>query len=64
MNIKYAMVRFPLYQSTAPQRDMEVQVLHIYKFDTVYERCPKFLYIGAHLTDGCGGAGGKWRLQY
>jgi hypothetical protein len=23
--------------------------------------CPTFLYIGAHLTDGCGGA--MWRLQ-
>jgi hypothetical protein len=26
-------------------------------------RCPTFLYIGAHLTDGCGGAGAVWRLQ-
>jgi hypothetical protein len=25
--------------------------------------CPTFLYIGAHLTDGCGGAGALWRLQ-
>jgi hypothetical protein len=25
--------------------------------------CPTFLYIGAHLTDGCGGAGAMWRLQ-
>jgi hypothetical protein len=25
--------------------------------------CPTFLYIGDHLTDGCGGAGAVWRLQ-
>jgi hypothetical protein len=25
--------------------------------------CPTFLYIGAHVTDGCGGAGAMWRLQ-
>jgi hypothetical protein len=25
--------------------------------------CPTFLYIGPHLTDGCGGAGALWRLQ-
>jgi hypothetical protein len=25
--------------------------------------CPTFLYIGAHLTDGCGDAGAVWRLQ-
>jgi hypothetical protein len=25
--------------------------------------CPTFLYIRAHLTDGCGGAGAVWRLQ-
>jgi hypothetical protein len=25
--------------------------------------CPTFSYIGAHLTDGCGGAGAVWRLQ-
>jgi hypothetical protein len=25
--------------------------------------CPTFLYIGAHLTDGCGGAAAVWRLQ-
>jgi hypothetical protein len=25
--------------------------------------CPTFLYIGTHLTDGCGGAGAVWRLQ-
>jgi hypothetical protein len=27
------------------------------------QRCPTFLYIGAHLTDGCGGAGAVWRLH-
>jgi hypothetical protein len=27
------------------------------------QRCPTFLYIGAHLTDGCGGAGAMWKLQ-
>jgi hypothetical protein len=25
--------------------------------------CPTFSYTGAHLTDGCGGAGAVWRLQ-
>jgi hypothetical protein len=25
--------------------------------------CPTYLYIGAHLTDGCGGAGAVWRFQ-
>jgi hypothetical protein len=25
--------------------------------------CPTSLYIGAHLTDGCGGARAGWRLQ-
>jgi hypothetical protein len=30
---------------------------------TLQQRCPTFLYIGAHLTDGCGGAGAVWRLQ-
>jgi hypothetical protein len=30
---------------------------------TVHQCCPAFLYIGAHLTDGCGGAGAVWRLQ-
>jgi hypothetical protein len=24
---------------------------------SIHQRCPTFLYIGAHLTDGCGGAG-------
>jgi hypothetical protein len=24
---------------------------------TIQQRCPTSLYIGAHLTDGCGGAG-------
>jgi hypothetical protein len=31
--------------------------------ETLSQRCPTFLYIGAHLTDGCGGAGAVWRLQ-
>jgi hypothetical protein len=30
---------------------------------TLEQCCPTFLYIGAHLTDGCGGAGALWRLQ-
>jgi hypothetical protein len=30
---------------------------------TLQQCCPTFLYIGAHLTDGCGGAGAVWRLQ-
>jgi hypothetical protein len=25
--------------------------------------CPTCLYIGGHLTDGCGGAGAVWRFQ-
>jgi hypothetical protein len=25
--------------------------------------CTTFSYIGAYLTDGCGGAGAVWRLQ-
>jgi hypothetical protein len=29
----------------------------------VQQCCPTFLYIGAHLTDGCGGAGAVWRLK-
>jgi hypothetical protein len=31
--------------------------------NNVDQRCSTFLYIGAHLTDGCGGAGAVWRLQ-
>jgi hypothetical protein len=31
--------------------------------DTLSQCCPTFLYIGVHLTDGCGGAGAVWRLQ-
>jgi hypothetical protein len=31
--------------------------------DTLRQCCPTFLYIGAHLTDGCGGTGAMWRLQ-
>jgi hypothetical protein len=31
--------------------------------DLLQQCCPTFLYIGAHLTDGCGGAGAVWRLQ-
>jgi hypothetical protein len=31
--------------------------------DPVEQGCPTFLYIGAHLTDGCGGAGVVCRLQ-
>jgi hypothetical protein len=31
--------------------------------ERVIQCCPTFLYIGAHLTDGCGGAGALWRLQ-
>jgi hypothetical protein len=30
---------------------------------SVVQCCPTFLYIGAHLTDGCGGAGAVWRWQ-
>jgi hypothetical protein len=30
---------------------------------SVDQCCPTFLYIGALLTDGCGGAGAVWRLQ-
>jgi hypothetical protein len=30
---------------------------------TIEQRCPPFLYIGARLSDGCGGAGAVWRLQ-
>jgi hypothetical protein len=29
----------------------------------VEQCCPTYLYIGAHLTDGCGGAGAVWRFQ-
>jgi hypothetical protein len=32
-------------------------------FDPLVQRCSTFLYIGAHLTDGCGGAGAVWRFQ-
>jgi hypothetical protein len=28
--------------------------------ETLRQCCPTFLYIGAHLTDGCGGAGAVW----
>jgi hypothetical protein len=31
--------------------------------ETLHQRCPTFLYIGARLTDDCGGAGAVWRLQ-
>jgi hypothetical protein len=30
---------------------------------TLVQCCPTFLYIGAHLTDGRGGAGAVWLLQ-
>jgi hypothetical protein len=30
--------------------------------DTIQQCCPTFLYIRAHLTDGCGGAQAMWRL--
>jgi hypothetical protein len=33
------------------------------RYQYLEQRCPTFLYIGAHLTDGCGGAGDVWRLQ-
>jgi hypothetical protein len=37
----------------------------IFVFSSEYLRqcCPTYLYIGAHLTDGCGGAGAVWRFQ-
>jgi hypothetical protein len=31
--------------------------------NVIEQCCPTFLYIGAHLTDGCGGVGAAWRLQ-
>jgi hypothetical protein len=31
--------------------------------EPVGQWCPTFLYIGAHLTDDCGGAGAVWRVQ-
>jgi hypothetical protein len=34
-----------------------------YLWNGLWQSCPTFLYIEAHLTDGCGGAGGVWRLQ-
>jgi hypothetical protein len=29
----------------------------MFEADAIRQCCPTFLYIGAHLTDGCGGAG-------
>jgi hypothetical protein len=30
---------------------------------SLHQCCPTFLYVGAHLTDGRGGAGALWRFQ-
>jgi hypothetical protein len=38
------------------------EILHCL-LHTLDQCCPTLLYIGAHLTDGCGGAGAMWRLQ-
>jgi hypothetical protein len=42
-------------------------VSHTVLYEIITDRlgqcCPTFLYIGAHLTDGCGGAGAVWRLH-
>jgi hypothetical protein len=41
-------------------RDSAVGIATGYRLD---QCCPTFLYVGAHVTDGCGGAGAVWRLQ-
>jgi hypothetical protein len=39
----------------------KVPEMFVYKY--ISQSCLTFLYIGAHLTDGCGGAGAVWRLE-
>jgi hypothetical protein len=40
-----------------------VLMLDQWPVQTLQQCCPTYLYIGAHLTDGCGGAGAVWRFQ-
>jgi hypothetical protein len=40
-----------------------VHISYILLADHLIQCCPRFLYIGAHLADGCGGMGAMWRLQ-
>jgi hypothetical protein len=40
-----------------------ILVANMFGTDAIHQWCPTFLYIGAHLTDGFGGAGAMWRVQ-
>jgi hypothetical protein len=36
---------------------------NVYFLQSLAQCCPTFLYIRAHLTDGCRGAGAMWQFQ-